>query len=279
MLFISCTNDNSSEPENNKPTAIFKISPDSGFINTTFTFDASESNDSENSSAELVIRWDFENDGTWDTDFTSNKITTHQYSDINTYKVNMEVKDLEGLIDSSIKNIYVIYDITNDSLIFSAWQFFINKEYNSSLHYFNKLLEKGDSLAIAYTGIGWCKSRLYEFNEAKTNLNNALLHNPYNLQKDNIFSGLAFVQDALNEYENCIQSTDSISTDWNFQYDSTLNYNDIILLRAVNFYSISDYYKSYLEVKKLDDSFTTNINTVEGRAKLAEKIEELRLEI
>ncbi|HPG38813.1 MAG TPA: chitobiase/beta-hexosaminidase C-terminal domain-containing protein [bacterium] len=82
---------------NTAPTASFTVDPASGTTQTLFTFDASGCTDSEDSPAVLQVRWDWENDGVWDTEFTTTKAATHQYNSEGTKTVKLEVKDSENL--------------------------------------------------------------------------------------------------------------------------------------------------------------------------------------
>ena len=54
------------------------------------------------------------------------------------------------------------------------------------------------------------------------------------------------------------------------------DFNDLILLRAMSYYAIADFASSLGEVRRLQPSFYADVDTVEGRAALAEKIETLR---
>ena len=84
---------------NTAPTAIFTYSPEYGSISTLFSFDASDCHDDEDPIDSLQVRWDWENDGSWDTEYSSVKTATHQFTQIGTYTVKMEVKDTQGLVD------------------------------------------------------------------------------------------------------------------------------------------------------------------------------------
>ena len=57
------------------------------------SFDASGSSDADND--DLTYRWDFESDGTWDTDFSSSSSASHTWSDDHTGTVTVEVFDGE----------------------------------------------------------------------------------------------------------------------------------------------------------------------------------------
>jgi len=97
---------------NTKPTAAFTISPSGGNAATTFGFDASAVSDIEDSSSELQVRWDWENDGIYDTGWSTTKTATHQYSlacfvDIMFVNVRMQVMDTEGLTDSILHSLSI----------------------------------------------------------------------------------------------------------------------------------------------------------------------------
>jgi len=87
------------EPENTPPVAIITASQTSGTTTTNFTFDALESSDNEDPLDVLQVRWDWEGDGTWDTQYTTEKTANHQFSEEGTYHVKLEVKDTGELTD------------------------------------------------------------------------------------------------------------------------------------------------------------------------------------
>ncbi|MGB9596319.1 MAG: SUMF1/EgtB/PvdO family nonheme iron enzyme [Candidatus Poribacteria bacterium] len=69
----------------------FTVSPNRGDLETIFTFDASSSN--MNSDLPLLFRWDWESDGKWDTNFSSEPIATHRYDSLGYKTVTLEVKN------------------------------------------------------------------------------------------------------------------------------------------------------------------------------------------
>jgi hypothetical protein len=69
------------------------------------TVDASSSRDTETAAAELVVRWDFTNDGTWDTGWSTEKIVLHTYPADGQYTIRMEVKDAIDQTASSTRDI------------------------------------------------------------------------------------------------------------------------------------------------------------------------------
>lgn len=98
---------------NTAPIAYFTIDPSSGNTDTQFSFDASECSDNEDAISQLEVRWDWENDGTWDTNYSTTKTTTHQYTAESSYTVKLEVKDTGGLTNSTTRQILVTNNITD----------------------------------------------------------------------------------------------------------------------------------------------------------------------
>lgn len=89
------------------PEADFSVTPETGTTETVFTVDASNSSDTEDSEDVLQVHWDWENDGTWDTDYITRKTATHQYTTAGTKTIKLEIKDTDGLTDTTTKQITV----------------------------------------------------------------------------------------------------------------------------------------------------------------------------
>ena len=87
---------------NTAPTASFTVSPESGTTETNFQFDASGSFDAEDAASALEVRWDWENDGVWDVDWTMTKTASHMYGDAGTDTVRLEVKDAGEMVDDTM---------------------------------------------------------------------------------------------------------------------------------------------------------------------------------
>lgn len=98
------------EIENLPPHPAFSITPGSGNISSLFLFNASNTWDLENDTSELMVRWDWENDGTWDTGWDYDKLQYHQYTELGTYTVGMQVSDWHGLIDITTHTLEVVND-------------------------------------------------------------------------------------------------------------------------------------------------------------------------
>lgn len=103
--------------QDSKPRADFTIRSDGkladstlGTTSTVFTFNGQSSKDNEDSSTKLRVRFDFENDGVFDTVFSSQKSVQHRFLEPGTYTVNMQVIDSAALIDSVSKEVRIIHN-------------------------------------------------------------------------------------------------------------------------------------------------------------------------
>ena len=75
------------------PHAAFKVDPPEGNYMKQFTFDASSTFDDEDAFSTLLFRWDFEGDGGWDTEPSSDPVAKHKYKKAANYEVKLLVTD------------------------------------------------------------------------------------------------------------------------------------------------------------------------------------------
>lgn len=93
---------------NTAPVADFTISPGSGDTSTKFLFDASISTDLEDDISLLEVRWDWNtNDNDFDTEFSTDKLISKQFSEPGTYLVKVEVRDTKGLLNTKVRLVIV----------------------------------------------------------------------------------------------------------------------------------------------------------------------------
>jgi formylglycine-generating enzyme required for sulfatase activity len=104
---LSCGEDKPTSPKNTAPSASFTVNPASGTTETDFEFDASGCTDEQDAVTELEVRWDWENDGAWDTSYSTTKKATHRYATEGTKTIKMVVKDTGGLTDSTTLTVTV----------------------------------------------------------------------------------------------------------------------------------------------------------------------------
>jgi len=95
------------DEKNIPPVACFSVTPDSGSTATEFSFNASCSTDPDGTFATLQFRWDFDNDGTYDTSYLTSPTIYHQFTTSGTKTVVLEVKDPAGDTDTAQRDIEV----------------------------------------------------------------------------------------------------------------------------------------------------------------------------
>ena len=109
LFLFSCKKDDNGDdtPANTPPVASFTVDPQTGNTQTPFSLDASGSSDQETPAAELLVRWDGNDDGVWETDFSTVKTATVTYDTEGTYTIRLEVKDGGGLTASTTRQVTV----------------------------------------------------------------------------------------------------------------------------------------------------------------------------
>ncbi|GAB1403843.1 hypothetical protein MASR1M74_10210 [Lentimicrobium sp.] len=111
-LFSGCGKDEQNT-KNHVPAARFTVDASRGDVNTIFNFDASAVTDEEDATSVLEVRWDWENDGIYDTEFTAVKTASHRYTTPGLYFPLLQVRDTRFMTDSTTKMLNVVIDIGN----------------------------------------------------------------------------------------------------------------------------------------------------------------------
>ena len=83
-------------PPNAPPTVDFTWTPSTGDNTTVFSFTATASDDHDLSST-IQVRWDWQGDGVWDTQWSTTKTASHQYHSAGNKTVIIEAMDTGGL--------------------------------------------------------------------------------------------------------------------------------------------------------------------------------------
>jgi protein-arginine deiminase len=94
------------EPENIAPQADLVVTPVSGVLPLEIQLDASLSSDPEGQA--LVFRWDYDGDGTWDTDFESAAVVSHTVWTVGESTPRVEVKDPQELTDIALGQVVTV---------------------------------------------------------------------------------------------------------------------------------------------------------------------------
>jgi len=94
---------NATEP----PFASVIIRPAYGRPDKAFTLDASRTWDSEDAAFDLKYRWDWDNDGVWDTPWSSKMTVTYLYVGPGNATIGMMARDSDGLTDTTTRLLVV----------------------------------------------------------------------------------------------------------------------------------------------------------------------------
>jgi len=93
---------------NTPPVASFTVEPTFGTTQTVFNFDASGCSDLEDPTSVLLVRWDWEDNGSWDTEYSNSKSATNQFAFSTGVKtVRLEVMDSGGLRDTTTRQVTI----------------------------------------------------------------------------------------------------------------------------------------------------------------------------
>ncbi len=88
---------------NTPPQAYLTVLPLVAQAGAEFELNATGCTDAETPYADLEVRWDWENDGVWNTQFSKNdKVITHVYTDAGLHAVRVEVRDGGLLTDAAV---------------------------------------------------------------------------------------------------------------------------------------------------------------------------------
>ena len=110
LFFTGC------KKENIPPVATFTITPEQGDIERFFVFNASGCTDQKDAGSDLMVRWDWESDDNWDTQYSTNKIFQKKFSHTTTYTITLEVKNTRGISSTTSKQL-LITGLTPGTLI------------------------------------------------------------------------------------------------------------------------------------------------------------------
>ena len=105
-VIISCEKKADDEP----PVPVFEILPATGPFTQVFTFNAQGTYDNSEPNENLLIRWDWESDGIFDTEYSLERSFEHQYPTADSYNVMMEVMNSKGWTSTEVKTLVVYAD-------------------------------------------------------------------------------------------------------------------------------------------------------------------------
>jgi tetratricopeptide (TPR) repeat protein len=165
---------------------------------------------------------------------------------------------------------------TYDDLVSDGWSEFTSQNYTVAIEKFDAAKSMEPDIFEAYNGLGWTYFK-------DDQLANSIIEFSSGSQKvgstADIEAGWAFVLNADKKYAASNIKIDTALTsdsNWIFSHGLGLNKNDLIVLKAENFFLLGSFAVSLSAIQELNPSFVANILTSEGRADLALEIERLK---
>ncbi|MCK5820983.1 MAG: hypothetical protein KAH17_03810 [Bacteroidales bacterium] len=171
------------------PYASFLRSSRFGNVNSSFFFDAWGSSDKEDMPSELRVKWDFDGDGSWDTQYSNDKYAEWTYTQPGIYMAKLKVQDTKGGIDEIEQDIHIsqygnrtsyVYDERSalyygTVLIGNRWWMGQNLRFNP-----NNDTIPGRGLTWCYNDNAyacWATGKLYRASWVLESWNGTLAHN------------------------------------------------------------------------------------------------------
>jgi tetratricopeptide (TPR) repeat protein len=167
--------------------------------------------------------------------------------------------------------------VTPEELTDQGWIKFQAGDFDGAAADFNAAIGLDSEYALAYLGLGWAELRRSRAGSAENAFINYMAKST--AQANDALAGLAFACDAESKLEEAIAYAEDLLTadpQWSFGRDGNINYLDIALILADNYYLTADYEASLEIVQQyFDSTFNPPINTDQGRTELADKLASL----
>lgn len=167
--------------------------------------------------------------------------------------------------------------VTAEQLTQQGWIKFQAGDFDGAAADFNAAIGLDADYAPAYLGLGWAELRRSRAGSAENAFTNYMAKST--AQANDALAGLAFACDAESKPEEAIVYAEDLLTaypQWSFSRDGNINYLDIALILADNYYLTAEYYQSLAIVQQyFDATFNPNIDTDQGRTELADKLASL----
>jgi len=87
--------------------ASFTMLPASGDTSSLFVLNASTSSDPNGPDSGILVRWDFDGNGVWDTDWSLTKTVAHRFEEPGSHTVRLEIMDGQGLMANMTREVFV----------------------------------------------------------------------------------------------------------------------------------------------------------------------------
>lgn len=165
---------------------------------------------------------------------------------------------------------------TYEDMVLEGWTSYSQNDYEIAIDWFKKANKKAPAVADPITGLAWTYMKMDSLSRADDYFASGALKQ--NVTADH-FAGWSFLKNAQKDYAHSILYAEEalgIDPEWSFAYGVGINYKDIQLLMAQNYFLTGDYTNSLIKVKILNPAFEADIFDSAGQALLAIEIERLK---
>lgn len=157
-----------------------------------------------------------------------------------------------------------------------GWIAFTKGNFAEANLRFQQAIEVDSASAEAYSGLAWVlfkqdslEKAFVMFDSAETMLN----------PNASLLAGHALALNVVKNYALSNQLAElalKIDPAWTFPYLSNLDFNDLIVLKAENYFMLGNFSQSLREVNRIKPEFVVSLASPAGIAALAEEIEKLK---
>jgi hypothetical protein len=170
---------------------------------------------------------------------------------------------------------------TTSELVSRGWSAFSSNDFNSAERYFAALTRREDGYLAGHYGLGWTFIRKHDYANAKNEFfkfattDSLGVYNQSDIESINVRAGRTIVAHVLSEHQDAITFSGAIPATWVFIHDTRLDITDIRLFRAYSQCAVNSFPAALTTIRLIEPTFDVNVNTVEGRIRLMQRIEQL----
>lgn len=157
-----------------------------------------------------------------------------------------------------------------------GWIAFTKRDFAEANLRFQQAIEVDSANAEAYSGLAWVLFKQDSLEKAFIMFDSAAIMVDPNAS---VFAGHAFALNIAKNYTLSNQKAEQalkLDPAWFFPYLSSLGYNDLIVLKAENYFMLGNFSQSLREVNRINPEFVVSLASPAGIAALAEEIESLK---
>ena len=166
-----------------------------------------------------------------------------------------------------------VEDLLYRQYVRDGWEAFAYRDYQYAIERFSRAAAKDSLRGDAFAGLGWTYLMLENFPAADFNFARCA-RNPDSSYWG--YAGWAFlksVQDSFTVSNHYLRIVIEQVPTWHFPHGLFLRVSHLWALMAHNYFLLGDYNNSLQAIRKVNPSFSANVETPEGLTALALEIE------